>query len=314
LVLVAGVLAWGRNEFLRPGPLDEDTVFTVERGEQLGKIAERLENEGIITSAQIFRIGARALKQEDDLKYGEYAVLANSAMNSVLELLTSGQSIVYWVTIPEGFSVRQTIERLNSTEQLTGEIANVPDEGTLSPNTYAVQRGDTRQSVVDRMAEAQDTILAGAWAERNPDLALGSPEEALVLASIIEKETGVSSERAEVSAVLHNRLRSGWRLQSDPTVIYGITKGSGPLGRGLRESELARATPYTTYVINGLPPTPIANPGQAAIKAAVQPNESNNMFFVADGNGGHLFAVTLAEHNRNVAKWRQVERERQENQ
>ncbi len=197
--------------------------------------------------------------------------------------------------------------------ELKGTVEEFPEEGSLAPDTYAVSRGETRQSVIDRMRRAQTRILEDAWETRRDGIPLASPEEALILASIVEKETGKQSERGDVAAVFMNRLRHGWRLQSDPTVIYGLTEGKEALGRGLRESELERETPYNTYVIPGLPPTPIANPGKAAIEATLNPSDTENMFFVADGEGGHLFASTLAEHNRNVARWRRIERERGSN-
>jgi UPF0755 protein len=200
-------------------------------------------------------------------------------------------------------------EALRGVEVLDGEI-EVPAEGSLAPDSYEVVPGDTRQSVIDRMQEAQQVILAAAWEDRQPDLPIESPEEALILASIIEKETGVPEERGQVASVFVNRLRAGMRLQTDPTVIYGITEGRGVLGRGLRQSELRGATPYNTYVIEGLPPTPIANPGRASIEAALNPEETPYIFFVADGTGGHAFAETLDEHNRNVARWREIEAER----
>ena len=213
------------------------------------------------------------------------------------------------IALAEGVTSWQVAEALRGVEVLDGEI-EVPAEGSLAPDSYEVVPGDTRQSVIDRMQEAQQVILAAAWEDRQPDLPIESPEEALILASIIEKETGVPEERGQVASVFVNRLRAGMRLQTDPTVIYGITEGRGVLGRGLRQSELRGATPYNTYVIEGLPPTPIANPGRASIEAALNPEETPYIFFVADGTGGHAFAETLDEHNRNVARWREIEAER----
>jgi len=213
----------------------------------------------------------------------------------------------------EGVTSWQVVEGLKSVDVLAGEIAEVPPEGRLAPDSYEVGPGDTRASVITRMTEAQEAILTAAWAGRAGDLPLDSPKEALILASIIEKETALAGERRQVASVFVNRLRRGMRLQTDPTVIYGITEGQGVLGRGLRQSELRRATPWNTYVIAGLPPTPIANPGRAAIEAAVDPAETDYVYFVADGSGGHAFAETLAEHNRNVARWREIEAERAAN-
>jgi UPF0755 protein len=217
------------------------------------------------------------------------------------------------VTLAEGVSSWQVIEELGQAAFLTGEVAAVPPEGSLAPDSYEVQQGDDRSALVARMSERQAQIVAELWAARAPDLPVRTPQEALILASIVEKETSVPEERRQVASVFVNRLRDGMRLQTDPTVIYGITQGQGALGRGLRRSELDRRTPWNTYQIDGLPPTPIANPGRLSIAAALNPDDTDFLFFVADGTGGHAFAQTLAEHNRNVARWRQIEAERNAN-
>ncbi|ABV93915.1 hypothetical protein Dshi_2179 [Dinoroseobacter shibae DFL 12 = DSM 16493] len=229
------------------------------------------------------------------------------------ELVAAGTPMAYRVAIAEGVTSWQIVDALRKADFLSGEIAEVPPEGSLAPDTYEVARGGDRADIIAAMSEAQTRILAQAWAARDAELPLESPEEALILASIIEKETSVPEEREVVSSVFVNRLNRGMRLQTDPTVIYGITNGVGVLGRGLRRSELRGATPYNTYVIPGLPPTPIANPGREAIFAAVQPAETDYIFFVADGTGGHAFSRTLAEHNENVARWRAIERSREAN-
>ena len=216
----------------------------------------------------------------------------------------------YRVTVSEGVTSWQVVDALAKAEFLTGEVGEVPPEGTLAPDSYEVAAGADRADLVRRMVEAQQERLAAAWAARDPDLPFDTPEEALTLASIVEKETGVAGERGQVASVFVNRLRDGMRLQTDPTVIYGITNGEGVLGRGLRQSELERETPYNTYRIDGLPPGPIANPGEASLRAALNPDETDYLFFVADGTGGHAFAQTLDEHNRNVAEWRRIEAER----
>ncbi|WP_226781006.1 endolytic transglycosylase MltG [Oceaniglobus trochenteri] len=216
------------------------------------------------------------------------------------------------ISMAEGVTSWQVIEGLKAAEFMTGEVDDLPAEGTLAPDSYEVRPGADRGELVARMVARQEERLAEAWRNRDDDLPVATPEEALILASLIEKETGVPEEREEVAAVFVNRLRQGMRLQTDPAVIYGITKGQGVLGRGLRRSELDRETPYNTYRIDGLPPTPIANPGLASIKAAVNPATSEFLFFVADGTGGHAFARTLAEHNENVARWRKIEAERAE--
>ena len=219
--------------------------------------------------------------------------------------------IVYRVSIAEGLSSWQIVNGLNGSEFLTGEVAELPSEGSLAPDTYEVARGAKRSDILDQMSSAQVRILANAWENRSDDAAVSTPEEALILASIVEKETGVAEERRQVASVFTNRLRQGMKLQTDPTIIYGITRGeSNGLGRGIRQSELRRRTPYNTYIIEGLPPTPIANPGKAAIEAALNPDETPYIFFVADGTGGHAFAVTIADHNANVAAWRKIEAER----
>lgn len=220
--------------------------------------------------------------------------------------------VAYRVIVPEGLTSWQVVEALKGADFLGGDIREVPAEGSLAPDSYEVTRGNTRQELIDKMQASQARILAEAWENRAPDLPISTPEEALILASIVEKETGQPEERGQVASVFVNRLEQGMKLQTDPTVIYGITKGQGILGRGIRQSELRRETPWNTYVIKGLPPTPIANPGKAAIEAALNPDDTTYVFFVADGTGGHAFATTLAEHNRNVAKWRKIERERQQ--
>ena len=258
----------------------------------------------------LFRISARYDELDAGLRYGDYRIPAGASMREILELLNRGGNVIRQVVVPEGLTSWQVVEMLKVQPELEGEVAEVPPEGALAPAGYDFQRGDERQAIIDRMRAEQGEIVAAAWAGRAPDLPLESPEELLTLASIVEKETGVAEERPLVASVFVNRLRQGMRLQTDPAVIYGITKGEGPLGRGLRASELATVTPYNTYAIVGLPPTPIANPGKAAIEAAANPEESDFLYFVADGSGGHAFARTLQEHNANVAAWRRIEARR----
>ena len=222
-------------------------------------------------------------------------------------LVDSGESITYRVAVPEGLTSWQVIEALNSAEFLEGYVEDVPGEGLLAPDTYSVRRGAEVTDLVSRMLESQQKILEEEWADRSPDIPVSTPREALILASIVEKETGIAGERELVASVFTNRLKLPMRLQTDPSVIYGITEGRRPLGRGLRQSELKRETPYNTYIVDGLPPTPIANPGRDAIRAALNPADSSFLYFVADGSGGHAFAETYSEHRRNVRKWRQVE-------
>jgi UPF0755 protein len=226
------------------------------------------------------------------------------------DLVEREQITVYRVAIPEGLTSWQIVQGLNRADFLSGEVADIPAEGALAPDTYEVRRGEDRGEILARMQAAQEAILAEVWAQRVDGLPIETPEEALILASIIEKETSVPDERRQVASVFVNRLNRGMRLQTDPTVIYGVTNGRGVLGRGIRQSELQDDNPWNTYVIDGLPPTPIANPGRAAIEAAVNPDTTPYVFFVADGTGGHAFAETLEEHNENVARWRQIEAER----
>ncbi|MDW4496824.1 endolytic transglycosylase MltG [Sulfitobacter sp. D35] len=218
----------------------------------------------------------------------------------------------YRIALAEGVTSWQVVESLKAIDALEGDVAELPPEGSLAPNSYEVSPGDDRAELIAKMQSAQEVLVAEAWQNRGDDLPVGSPEELVILASIIEKETGVPEERGQVASVFVNRLREGMRLQTDPTVIYGVTKGQGVLGRGLRQSELRKATPWNTYVIQGLPPTPIANPGRESLAAAAQPQDTDFLFFVADGTGGHAFAKTLEEHNANVAEWRKIEAEQAE--
>lgn len=309
-LLAAGAALYAIQSFSAPGPLAEPTRVTLERGDSLEAASRRLEEAGVIRSAAIFRVGARYRGVAQSVKFGEYEIPAGASMEEVLDIVVSGRSVQYRVTVAEGLTSWEVVELLKATDILTGDIDEVPPEGSLAPDTYFVARGARRQEVLARMRAAQEKALQEAWAARDPDLPLNSPEEALTLASIVEKETGVAAERRLVAGVFVNRLRRGMRLQSDPTIIYGITKGQGALGRGLRRSEIDRPTPYNTYVIDRLPPGPIANPGRSAIEAVMNPEETEALYFVADGTGGHVFANTLREHQRNVAAWRKIERER----
>ncbi|WP_435168553.1 endolytic transglycosylase MltG [Falsirhodobacter sp. 1013] len=242
---------------------------------------------------------------EEVAKYDPAAGEAPEAFADV-----EGEDLRLRVTLAEGVTSWRVVDSLKRADFLTGDVAEVPAEGSLAPDSYEVEDGQVRGELLAEMAERQTLILADLWAGRDEGLPYETPEEALVMASIVEKETGIASERPMVASVFVNRLRDGMRLQTDPTVIYGVTKGEGVLGRGLRASELRARNPYNTYVIDGLPPTPIANPGRLSIEAALHPAESDYVYFVADGSGGHVFAQTLEEHNANVVKWRAIERER----
>ncbi|HEY8596227.1 MAG TPA: endolytic transglycosylase MltG [Devosiaceae bacterium] len=312
VLIVGGAVVYGAREFYVPGPVSADTTFTVERGQSLGTIAENLQSDGVVSNAWIFRLGAMALKKQSSLRHGEYRITANASMEDVLRELTEGRPIQYSITIPEGFTSWQVVSRLNADTDLSGEISAVPPEGSLMPNTYNFEKGASRQAIIDQMQAAQAEALKQVWANRAPDLPLKTPEELVTLASIVEKETGVAGERPRVAAVFINRLKKKMRLQSDPTTIYGITQGQGPLGRGLKQSEIEAKTPYNTYQIDGLPPGPIANPGLDSLEAVANPADTKDLYFVAAGaspSDGHLFAATYAEHRKNVAKWRAIEKQ-----
>lgn len=302
--------SWIQNQFIVPGPAQEETTVQLPRGAGLIRIANQLEREGLVSDARLFRILVTLDGGDRDLRAGEFAIPQAASMTEIYDILREGQTIQYPVTAAEGLTSAMITRVVDAADILTGEIETIPAEGTLLPETYLVDRGTSRQAVLDRMAAAQDALIAELWPNRAEDLPFDTPEEAIILASVVEKETGIGHERPLVAAVFVNRLRRGMRLQSDPTIIYGISQGE-PLGRGIRRSELDSTTnPYNTYQIDGLPPTPIANPGRDAIAAVLNPPQSDYLFFVADGTGGHAFAETYAEHNRNVAQWRRIERER----
>jgi UPF0755 protein len=313
IVILVGI-GYAKREFDAAGPLQEEVVVMLPKGAGLSDTARLLKLHGAIGSETLFRTGARYRREDRAIKFGEYRIPARASMAEILGMMVRGETVQHKVTVAEGLSSHEIVEILRANEILTGEIAEVPAEGTLAPDTYFVQRGQTRADVVKRMSESQAATLAEAWEKRAPDLPLRSPEEVLVLASIVEKETGVATERPRVASVFVNRLKRGMRLQSDPTVIYGLTLGKAPLGRGLRRSELDRVTLYNTYQIDGLPPTPIASPGRDAIMAVVNPEATEFLYFVADGTGGHVFATSLDEHNRNVQNWRKIEQNQTQNQ
>ena len=362
LIVAFGLIAWGRQAYTGPGPLTEAICFKVEKGASLSQVSRGLEEQGAVSDARIFRIGADYSQQAAGLKFGSYLLPPKASMEQVLAALTAGgqstcgrevnfrisvaaaevvlreldpasnryvevvkfdpatdaapteyldaaqASDIRWrVTLAEGVTSWQVVDALKRADFMEGAIDAVPPEGSLSPDSYEVDKGADRARLIAEMTDRQSKTLAELWATRAEGLPYATPGEALVMASIIEKETGIPEERKQVASVFINRMAQGMKLQTDPTVIYGITKGEGVLGRGLRQSELKRETPYNTYVIDGLPPTPIANPGRLSIEAALNPDATKYVFFVADGSGGHAFAETLAEHNENVAKWRALE-------
>ena len=311
----AGGWLWLQSEVAKPGPSLEETVFEVTPGEHLGRVAARLEEQGIIRDAKVLRLHARLEGQQTGIKAGQYSIPARVSPSRILELLVSGDVIQYRITIPEGLTTAQILRIVEGHEDLEGGL---PDreiaEGTLLPDTYIFSANTTRTQMIGRMEKAQDDLLARLWPERAEGLPVSTPEEAVILASVVEKETGVASERDLVAGLFTNRLRRGMLLQSDPTVIYGVSKGEPLFNRSgqrrtLYRSELDKDTPWNTYTRAGLPRTPICNPGRDAIAAVLNPAETDYLYFVADGKGGHLFARTNAEHNRNVAAYRAYERE-----
>ncbi len=304
LVAVGVALYYGKTRFEAPGPMTSGKTITIRPGMGLRQIAGMLATRDIISNAYLFQAGVMAHQMAQDLKAGEYAVPAGASMRDIMEILASGKAIQYKFTVPEGLTSFQIVERLKADSNLTGEITTVPPEGSLLPETYHFGRGMTRQKLIEKMQAAQQQLLDRLWPRRAANLPVKTRAEALVLASIVEKETGKAQERSHIAGVFGNRLKKNMRLQSDPTIIYGITGGKGGLGRPIRRSEIRRKTPYNTYQINGLPPTPIANPGRAAIEAVLNPMPTDDLYFVADGTGGHVFAKTLAEHRKNAIRWR----------
>ena len=362
LVVIAGLLAWGRRAYDGPGPLAQAVCFKVEKGASLSQVSRALEDQGVVSDARIFRIGTDYSEKRGQLKFGSYLIPVSASMAEVAEALTAGgqstcgrevnfrigvataevilreldpttskytevvrfdpaaavkppeyveatksPDLRWRVTLAEGVTSWEVVQELRAADFLTGDIEDIPPEGSLSPDSYEVEKGADLKALVAEMQARQAATLAELWAGRAEGLPYKTPEEAMIMASIVEKETGVAEERPQVASVFLNRLAKGMKLQTDPTVIYGVTKGEGVLGRGLRQSELRRETPYNTYVIDGLPPTPIANPGRLSIEAALHPATTDYLYFVADGSGGHAFAATLEEHNKNVAKWREIE-------
>ncbi|MFG1347251.1 endolytic transglycosylase MltG [Xanthobacter autotrophicus DSM 431] len=297
---------YAEKAFYAPGPLTAEKVVLIPRGAGVRDMGEILEREGVISNWLMFVVGQRMTREDAKFKAGEYVFRPGQSAASVIDTLASGKVVQHQITIPEGLTSQQIVKRLMENELLTGTPA-VPQEGTLLPETYQITRGQSREDVLQRMAEEQRKVLAAVWAKRAPDLPVRSPQELVTLASIVEKETGQSDERAKVAAVFVNRLGKKMKLQSDPTIIYGIVGGKGSLGRPISKADIATPTAYNTYAIDGLPPGPICNPGRAALTAAANPAKTRDLYFVADGTGGHAFAETLNDHNKNVARWRAIE-------
>ena len=307
------VYAWGVTEFNAAGPSTSPVTVNLSRGTSLRGISEQLQGAGVLRYAEVFNLAVRVQKKARALKAGEYVLPAAISPKRIMEVLIEGGTVVHKITIAEGLQIAQILDLIAATQNLDGLIPGdneaPPHEGTLLPETYHFELGESRSDLIARMQQDMKSVVASAWGTRANGLPFETPQEAVILASIVEKETSLASERARIAGVFINRLRRGMRLQSDPTVAFGLSPDA-PLGRPLRRSDLKTDHPFNTYVHKGLPPSPICNPGRAAIEAVLNPMATRDLYFVADGTGGHVFAPTLAEHNSNVAKWRKLERAR----
>ena len=303
--LIAGAWFWEQQNYQAPGPSPRYSVVLVKPGDRVAAIAQHLQDAGVIADSDLFRLGLRIRNLQGTLKAGEYGFPAHVSMADVQGILASGKSIQHKLTAAEGLTSEMIAKLVNADPVLTGDPVAVPDEGSLLPETYLFTRGTTRAKLLAQMTAAQKKLLGRLWPARTRDLPIKTQAEAITLASVVEKETALPEERRHIAAVFANRLRMGMKLQSDPTIIYGITKGY-PIGRRIRQSEIDAQTPYNTYAIPGLPVGPICNPGKDAILAVLNPEGSDDLFFVANGTGGHVFAATMAEHEKNVANWRKI--------
>ncbi len=311
MIIASGATFYfGKQKLIRHGPLTTPSTFLVKPATGVADIADQLKHRGLISNASIFRLGVRVYGNDGALKAGEYEIEAGASMYDIMELLKSGKSVQYSLSIPEGLTVEQTWQRIADQEVLTGDMPKKkPPEGSLIADTQRFTRGASRQKIVNKMLTDQKELVESIWARRAPNLPLSNINEFVTLASIVEKETARGDERSRVAAVFINRLNNGMRLQSDPTIIYGIFGGKGkPADRPIYRSDIDKQTPYNTYTIKGLPPTPIANPGKASLEAVANPSKTKELYFVADGTGGHVFSTTLDEHNENVAHWRAFQR------
>jgi UPF0755 protein len=311
LMIGAGVsYYYGKQILEAPGPLQEDRVVNIPARAGKRDISDVLQKEGVTSvNPWIFIGSVYALKASSDLKPGEYLFHKNASLRDVIATIVEGKVVQHAITIPEGLTSEQIVARLSENDIFAGSVREIPREGTLLPETYKFPRGTTREQVIQRMQQTQKRVLAEIWERRNPDIPLKSPEQLVTLASIVEKETGRADERSRVAAVFTNRLRQKIKLQSDPTIIYGLVGGKGTLGRPIKRSEITQPSPYNTYVIEGLPPGPISNPGRASLEATANPARTRDLFFVADGTGGHTFTETYDAHQKNVAKLRAIEKQ-----
>src|SRR3954463_810702 len=310
VALAGGILySYGKHKLEASGPLDREKIVNIPRGLGLREIADLLARENVIDQPFVFIGGVLVLKAKDDLKYGEYKFGKQITVRETIETIVEGKVVQHAFTIPEGLTSEQIVARLAEVDFLAGNIREVPKEGTLLPETYSFPRYMTREQAIQRMQNAHRRVVQEVWERRSPDLPVKTPEALVTLASIVEKETGRPDERSRVAAVFVNRLRQRIKLQADPTIIYGLVGGKGTLGRPIMRSEIEQPTPYNTYVIEGLPPGPIANPGRASLEAAANPARTKEIYFVADGTGAHAFAENLPQHQQNIAKLRQFEQQ-----
>jgi UPF0755 protein len=311
VILTAGIVEWTFAGFAAPGPAaphGSETVVLIKSGLGLHGIAQALADAQVVYKPWLFRIGVRLHGETPALKAGEYAIPGHASMADIMNILIAGKSIEHKLTVAEGLTSQMAYDLVKSDKVLAGEAGPLPAEGALLPETYLFMRGATRAEIIGRMEKAQETLLDELWVKRAQGLPIKSKQEAVILASIVEKETAIPAERPHIASVFVNRLRLGMRLQSDPTIIYGITKGY-PLGRRIRQSEIEKVTPYNTYAIAGLPGEPICNPGKDALAAVLNPADTKDLFFVADGSGGHVFTASGAEQAKSVAKWRVIEKQ-----
>jgi UPF0755 protein len=313
LAIIVGVgFAVGKHRFDAPGPLAEDKVVNIPPRSGIRDIADLLTKEGVIEHPLTFIAGSLLAKTHEELRFGEYQFTKQASLQDVLNTLVSNKVVQHQVTIAEGLTSEQIVQRLLDADMLAGNIREIPREGSLLPESYRFTRSTPRDQVIQRMQAAQKRVVQEVWDHRAPDLPLRSPEQLVTLASIVEKETGRADERTRVAAVFVNRLKQRMRLQSDPTIIYGLVGGKGTLGRPIMRSEIEQPTPYNTYVIEGLPPGPIANPGRAALEAVANPARTKELYFVADGTGGHTFSETLDQHQKGVARLRAMEQQQRD--
>ncbi len=307
-------LVWSRHRINEPGPLATSKILYIAPGTEVPDIIAQLDREGVIDSPFMLNVTLLLEGNRSKVKAGEYLFKQKASLTDVIDTLISGKQVLHAITIPEGLTSEQVIERLRNSDVLLGDITEVPKEGSLLPETYKVARGDIRAGIVKKMQDAQKRAVDQIWSRRASGLPLRSPYELVTLASIVEKETGKADERPRVASVFVNRLRNRMRLQSDPTIVYGLAGGKGSLGRGITRAELEKPTPYNTYLIDGLPPGPITNPGRAALEAVANPSRTQDLYFVADGTGGHVFSETLDQHSRDVQRWRQIEMDAKDKQ